>query len=37
MDVAKGAGVERIGIISEKMIAESEGTAPAPAPTGGGQ
>src|SRR5262245_1513298 len=35
MDVARGAGVERIGIISEKMIAESEGTAPPP--SGGGQ
>jgi biopolymer transport protein ExbD len=35
MDVARGAGVERIGIISEKMIAETEGTVPAP--TGGGQ
>jgi len=35
MDVARGAGVERIGIISEKMIAETEGTAPPP--SGGGQ
>ena len=25
MDVAKGAGVERIGIISEKMIEQSGG------------
>jgi biopolymer transport protein TolR len=28
MDIAKGAGVERIGIISEKMIEESGGPAP---------
>jgi biopolymer transport protein TolR len=28
MDIAKGAGVERIGIISEKMIEESGGAAP---------
>jgi len=33
MDVARGAGVERIGIISEKML-EDAGVAPAPA---GGQ
>jgi biopolymer transport protein ExbD len=26
MDIARGAGVERIGIISEKMIAEAGGT-----------
>ncbi len=26
MDLAKGAGVERIGIISEKMIEEAGGT-----------
>jgi biopolymer transport protein ExbD len=26
MDVARGAGVERIGIISEKMIREAGGT-----------
>jgi biopolymer transport protein ExbD len=31
MDIAKGAGVERIGIISEKMVEEAGGTA------GGGQ
>jgi biopolymer transport protein TolR len=31
MDLAKGAGVDRIGIISEKMISNSGG-----APTGGG-
>jgi len=31
MDVAKGAGVERIGIVSEKMIEEAGG-----APAGGG-
>jgi biopolymer transport protein ExbD len=31
MDVARGAGVERIGIISEKMVEESGGT------VGGGQ
>jgi len=30
MDIARGAGVERIGIISESQIAASEGTAPAP-------
>jgi biopolymer transport protein TolR len=35
MDVARGAGVERIGIISEKMIEEAGG--PAPAPGGGTQ
>ena len=29
MDVAKGAGVERIGIISEKMIEQAGGGAPA--------
>ena len=28
MDIAKGAGVERIGIISEKMIEESGGAVP---------
>lgn len=28
MDVARGAGVERVGIISEKMLAEAAGTAP---------
>jgi biopolymer transport protein TolR len=28
MDIARGAGVERIGIISEKMIEESGGPAP---------
>jgi biopolymer transport protein TolR len=33
MDVAKGAGVERIGIISEKMIQEAGG---APEPPAGG-
>ena len=27
MDAAKGAGVERIGIISEKMIEQASGTA----------
>jgi biopolymer transport protein TolR len=32
MDVAKGAGVERIGIISEKMIEQSGGGAPAAGP-----
>jgi biopolymer transport protein ExbD len=32
MDVAKGAGVERIGIISEKMVEQAGG-----APSGGGQ
>jgi biopolymer transport protein TolR len=32
MDVAKGAGVERIGIISEKMVEEAGG-----APAGGAQ
>src|SRR5438105_1555080 len=32
MDVAKGAGVERIGIISEKMIEQAGGTAPAGTP-----
>jgi hypothetical protein len=26
MDIARGAGVERMGIISEKMISESGGT-----------
>ena len=31
MDVAKGAGVERIGIISEKMIEQAGGAAPGPA------
>ncbi|MCM2254790.1 MAG: biopolymer transporter ExbD [Vicinamibacteria bacterium] len=31
MDIARGAGVERIGIISESQVAASEGTAPAPA------
>jgi biopolymer transport protein TolR len=30
MDIAKGAGVERIGIISEKMIEEAGGTLEAP-------
>jgi len=30
MDLAKGAGVERIGIISEKMIEEAGGTIGAP-------
>jgi biopolymer transport protein TolR len=29
MDVARGAGVERVGIISEKMLQEAAGTAPA--------
>jgi biopolymer transport protein TolR len=32
MDIAKGAGVERIGIISEKMIEEAGGTVDAPPP-----
>jgi biopolymer transport protein ExbD len=32
MDAAKGAGVERIGIVSEKMIEEAGGTVP----SGGG-
>ena len=31
MDVAKGAGVERIGIISEKMIEQAGGPAAGPA------
>lgn len=31
MDIARGAGVERIGIISESQVAASEGEAPAPA------
>jgi biopolymer transport protein ExbD len=31
MDVAKGAGVERIGIISEKMIEQAGGVAEGPA------
>ncbi len=35
MDLAKGAGVERIGIISESMAGEAG--APAPAPASGGQ
>jgi biopolymer transport protein TolR len=30
MDIAKGAGVERIGIISEKMITDAGGTLAAP-------
>jgi len=30
MDIAKGAGVERIGIISEKMIEEASGSSGAP-------
>ena len=30
MDIAKGAGVERIGIISEKMITDAGGTVEAP-------
>jgi biopolymer transport protein ExbD len=34
MDVAKGAGVERIGIISQKMLEEA-GEAPPEAPAGG--
>ena len=28
MDIARGAGVERIGIISEKMIEQAGGVAP---------
>jgi biopolymer transport protein ExbD len=32
MDIARGAGVERIGIISEKMIEESGGVVPGGAP-----
>ena len=28
MDIARGAGVERIGIISEKMIEQAGGAAP---------
>jgi biopolymer transport protein TolR len=32
MDIARGAGVERIGIISEKMIEEAGGVAPGGAP-----
>ena len=35
MDLAKGAGVERIGIISDKMIEEAGGT-PADSPSPGG-
>lgn len=31
MDIARGAGVERIGIISESQVAASEAAAPAPA------
>jgi biopolymer transport protein ExbD len=30
MDIAKGAGVERIGIISEKMITDAGGVVDAP-------
>jgi biopolymer transport protein ExbD len=36
MDIAKGAGVERIGIISEKMITDAGGVVDAP-PEGGTQ
>ncbi len=32
MDIARGAGVERIGIISEKMIEEAGGVVPGGAP-----
>jgi biopolymer transport protein TolR len=32
MDIARGAGVDRIGIISEKMIEEAGGAAPTGAP-----
>ena len=32
MDIARGAGVERIGIISEKMIEEAGGAAPGGGP-----